>query len=70
MTIARSPSCVDLDGEELEEALELVPVAPKRRRERRGIGFRGLERAHFELQAVAELLHAAEDVHCVSLREA
>ena len=46
-------------------------VAPQRRRERRRIGVRrGLERADVELQAVAELLDAAEHAHGVALREA
>ena len=61
----------DLGGEELEEAVELVGVAPQRRNERRRIGVRGgLERAHLHLQAAAEALDPAEHAHGVALREA
>jgi uncharacterized protein (DUF1015 family) len=65
-------TCVsDLAREELEEAVELVGIAPQRRSELRGIRlWRRLERAHVDLQTVAELLHATEHAHRVSLREA
>ena len=69
-TSARSDVVVDLRREELEESLELVGVAAQRRRERGRIGVRGLERAHLELEPVAELLDASEDVHGVALAEA
>ena len=60
----------DLGGEELEKAFELVRVAPNGRRQvgRIGLG-RRLERAHVDLQPVAELLHAAEHTHGISLAE-
>ena len=60
----------DLAGEELEEALQLVGVAAHRGRERRGVDVGRLERAHVELQPVAEALDAAEHAHRVALAEA
>ena len=64
------PVVVHLRGEELEEALELVCVPAQRGREGGRIRLRRLKSAHLELQAVAELLHAAEHVHGVALGEA
>ena len=60
----------DLGDEELEEAGELVGVAPHRRGERRGVDVGRLERAHVELQPVAELLDPAEHAHRVAFAEA
>ena len=57
-----------LAGEELEEALQLLGVAPRGRRQARGVDVgRGLERAHVELEPVAEPLDAAEHAHRVAL---
>ena len=65
------PGVRHLRGEELEEALELVGVATQRRRQRGGVGVLGrLERAHLELQAVAEALDSSQDAHGVSFDEA
>ena len=60
----------DLRDEELEKALELVAVAPHRGCERRRVDVGGLERAHVELQPVAEPLDPAEHPHGVALAEA
>ena len=61
----------DLSGEELEKAVQLVGVSAKPGRKRRRVGvFRGLERAHLELEPVAEALHAPEHAHRVALAEA
>src|SRR5260221_3026663 len=61
----------DLRDEELEESFELIRVASHRRRHRRRVdALRRLERAHVELQPVAELLDAAEHAHRVALAEA
>ena len=47
------PGVRDLRREELEEAVELVGVAPQRRRERRRVGIlHGLDGAHLELELV------------------
>jgi hypothetical protein len=61
----------DFRGEELEKALQLVGVAADRGCEvcRVCVGS-GLERAHVDLQPVAELLDAPEDAHGVALGEA
>jgi len=60
----------DLGGEKLEEAVELLHVAPRLRDQRRRIGFGRLERAHLELQPVAEPLDAAEDANRIAFSEA
>src|SRR6266542_2435019 len=61
----------DLPGEELQEAVQLVGVSPERRCERGRVGVRrGLERPDVDLQAVPELLDAAEHPHRVALGEA
>src|SRR5260221_515673 len=61
----------DLRDEELEESFELIRVASHRRRHRRRVdALRRLERAHVELQPVAELLDAAEPAPRVALAEA
>jgi uncharacterized protein (DUF1015 family) len=61
----------DLPGKELEEAVQLVRVAPHRRREAGGIGVRlGLDRADVELEAVAVTLDPPEHAHRVALAEA
>ena len=57
-------------GEELEEAVELVEVAAGLRDERSRIRLRRLERAHVELQPVAEALDTREDTDRVSFPEA
>jgi uncharacterized protein (DUF1015 family) len=60
----------DLRGEEVEEPVELVRIAPDRRCERDRIRLRrGLEVSHLELQAVAEALDAPEHVHRVAFGE-
>ena len=60
----------DLRGEELEEAVELVRITPKRRGQRRGIGvLRGLDRTHLYLELASEALDATEDAHGVPLAE-
>ena len=61
----------DLAGEEVEEALQLVRVAPERRRQLDRVGVLGrLDCAHVELELVAVALHAAQDAHGVALGEA
>ncbi len=60
----------ELRDQELEEAVQLVAVAAQGRRQRRGVDVRCLERAHVELQAVAEALDAAEHPHRVALGKA
>ena len=61
----------DLRDEELEKAFELVRVAAHRGRHPRGIDVLcRLERAHLELEPVAEPLDAAEHAHGVSFGEA
>src|SRR3954447_11793620 len=59
----------ELGDEKLEKAAELVRVSSQRRRQRRRVDVARLERAHVELQAVAELLDAAEHADRVPLRE-
>jgi hypothetical protein len=60
----------DLAGEELEEAVELVGVAPEARRKAGGIrARRGLERADVELQPVAVALDPPEHAHGVAFGE-
>src|SRR4029453_8819593 len=60
----------DLGRKEVEEAVELLDLAPRLGDERGGVGLRGLERPHLELQAVAEPLHPAEHADGVSFAEA
>ena len=61
---------VDLAGEVLEEAVELVDVAVGDREERRRVGLgRALDRPHLDLQLVAEALDAALDAHEVAAVE-
>jgi len=65
------PGVGDLAGQELEEPVELVGVAPHRRREAGRVGLRlGLDRADVELKPVAVALDAAEHAHRVALAEA
>jgi Protein of unknown function (DUF1015) len=65
------PGMRDLAGQEFEEAVQLVGVAPECRGEGGRVGVRrGLERAHIDLEPVAELLHPSEHAHRVPLREA
>ncbi len=60
----------DLAGEEVEEAFQLVRVAPKRRRQLDRVGALGrLDCAHVELELVAVALHAAQDAHGVAFGE-
>src|SRR6266511_817470 len=60
----------DLTGKELEEAVQLVGVAPERRSELGWIGLgRGFQCAHIDLEAVAELLYPSEHPHGISLCE-
>lgn len=62
---------VHLRDEELEEAFELVGVAPKADRELGGIdSVRRLERPHLDLELVPELLHPPEHAHRVARFEA
>ena len=61
----------DLRGEELQEPVQLGCVPSHRGRHLGRVGLRGgLERAHLELQPVAEALDAAEHAHGVALAEA
>jgi hypothetical protein len=60
----------DLRGEELEEAVELLDVAPRFRHESHRIRLGRLERPHLELQTVTEALDPSEDVHRVPFPEA
>ncbi len=67
----RQPGMGDLGGEELEEPVELVRVAAKRRSERRRVGvLRGLECTYLELEPAAEAFHPAQDPDGVALVEA
>ena len=59
----------DLAGEELEEPVELLDVAPGLRDKRRRIGLGGFEGPYLELEAVAEALHPPQHVHRVALAE-
>jgi hypothetical protein len=59
----------ELPGEELEEPVQLVDVAPRLGNELAGIGFGGLERAHLELESVTEPLDPAQHAHGVSFPE-
>ena len=62
---------VDLAREVLEEAVELVDVAVGDREERGRVGALGArDRAHLDLQLVAEALDAARDPHEVAALEA
>ena len=57
--------------QELEEALELVRVAPHRGRHPRGVDLGGgLDRSDVELERVAEALDAAEHAHRVAFAKA
>ena len=60
----------DLVGQELEEAVELVGVAAQRGRQVARVGIGRLDRAHVELEPLAELRDAAEDAHRIAFREA
>jgi 3'-5' exoribonuclease len=61
----------ELRGQELEEAFQLVGVAPQGGGEPGRIGVRRrLDRPHVELQPVAEALDAAEHAHRVAFAEA
>ena len=60
----------ELAGEELEEAVELVGVAPQPRRKPGRVVVRGLDGADLELEPVVEALDAAEHAHGVALGEA
>src|SRR3982751_6474619 len=61
----------DLAGEELEEAVELLGVPPQRRGEGRRVGLRcGFERAHLELQPVAELFDTSEHSYGIAFGKA
>ena len=59
----------DLAGEELEEPVELVDIAPGFGDEGSRIGLGRLERSHLELEAVAEALHPPQHAHGVALAE-
>jgi hypothetical protein len=62
---------VDLAREVLEEAFELVDVAGGDRQERGGVGGLGAgDRAHVDLQLVAEALHAPHDADELAALEA
>jgi uncharacterized protein (DUF1015 family) len=60
----------DLGREELEEAVQLLDVAPRLGDERGRIVVGGLEGAHLELEAVAEALDPAEHADGVAFPEA
>src|SRR2546425_12304656 len=61
----------DLAGEEIEEPVELVGIAPERRRQRDRVRLRGsFQAADLQLQSVAELLYATEHVYRVAFGEA
>jgi hypothetical protein len=60
----------DLRREELEEAVELVRVAPEGGRELGRIGLGALHGADLELEPLAEAGDAAEHAHGVALGEA
>jgi hypothetical protein len=61
----------DLGGQEVEEALELVGVAPDRRDQRQRVELgRRLQRADVDLEAVAEPLDPAEHANGVALGKA
>ena len=60
----------NLRREKLEEAVELGRVAAHRRRELSRVGLRRLERAHVDLEPVAEALDASQHVNGVALGEA
>jgi hypothetical protein len=60
----------DLCGEELEEAVELLPVAAGLGDECRRVCLCGLERPHLELEPVAEALHPSEHANGVPLSKA
>ena len=65
------PLVGDLGCEELEEAVELVRIAPQGRREHGRIGvLGGLDRPHLHLELPAEALDAAEHPHRVALAKA
>src|SRR3954451_24897384 len=59
----------DLSDEELEETLDFVRVAPRLRRQRRGVDVARLDGAHVELEAVAVALAAAEYADGVAFPE-
>ena len=61
----------DLTREELEEAVELVAISANRRGERRRVGLGGLlERAHLDLEPIAEALDPSEHANRVPFVEA
>lgn len=59
----------ELLGQELEEAVELVEIAPCGRGEARRVGVGLLERAHIELEAIPEALDPAQHPDRVALLE-
>ena len=60
----------DLAREEVEEAVELLRVAPHGRCQLSWIAVRGgLDRAHLHLEPAAEPLHPSEHAHGVALGE-
>jgi hypothetical protein len=61
---------VDLTGQELEEPLQLVGIAPQRGRKLGGVEIlRGLETPNLELEPVTEAVDPPEDAHCIPLGE-
>ena len=60
----------DLASEKLEEPVELIDVAARLWDKRGGISLGRLERAHLDLEAVAEALDASEDVHRIAFPKA
>ena len=69
MTTPCRPGCA-ISPARKSRKLQLVRVAPKRRRQRDRVGALGrLDRAHVELQLVAVALDAAQDAHGVALGE-
>jgi len=65
------PRVGDLVGEELEESVELVGIAPERRRQRGGVDvLHRLDRVYLHLKLSPEALDATQYLHGVALREA
>jgi len=64
------PRMRNLGDQELQKALQLLGITPHRRRQARGIDIGRLERAHIELEPVAEALDSPQHTHCIALTEA
>jgi len=66
---SRQPGVGDLADQELEEAVQLLEVAPRGRRERRGVVLGRLDRTYVELEAIPKALHPTQHSHGVPLAE-